>query len=96
MFFFRFVVVFFRFEEIESLPFFSALDWSSMHSHPAPFVPRPDDIMDTTYFNGKSDDASFATSPLQPSERYRRQKIIYLCLAARNTMQNLRLSSFSH
>ncbi|KAJ7357555.1 hypothetical protein OS493_024363 [Desmophyllum pertusum] len=53
-------------KEIESLPFFSSLDWSSIHSHPPPFVPRPDDITDTTYFN------------------------------ARNTMQNLHLSSFSH
>lgn len=53
-------------KEIESLPFFSGLDWSSIHNHPAPFVPRPDDITDTTYFN------------------------------ARNTMQNLHLSSFSH
>ncbi|KAL9979472.1 hypothetical protein ACROYT_G017143 [Oculina patagonica] len=52
-------------KEIESLPFFSTLDWSSIHSHPPPFVPRPDDITDTTYFN------------------------------ARNTMQNLRMSSFS-
>jgi len=52
--------------EIKRLPFFSSLDWSFIHSHPPPFVPRPDDITDTTYFD------------------------------ARNTMQNLRLSSFSH
>ena len=47
-----FVTFSFRFKEIESLPFFSGLDWSSIHNHPAPFVPRPDDITDTTYFNG--------------------------------------------
>ncbi|XP_022798598.1 serine/threonine-protein kinase greatwall-like isoform X2 [Stylophora pistillata] len=52
--------------EIESLPFFSNLDWSSIHTQPPPFVPHPDDITDTIYFH------------------------------ARNTMQNLRMSSFSH
>ncbi|KAK2568256.1 Serine/threonine-protein kinase greatwall [Acropora cervicornis] len=52
--------------EIQRLPFFSSLDWSSLHNHPPPFVPRPDDITDTTYFD------------------------------ARNTIQNLRMSSFSH
>lgn len=38
--------------EIQRLPFFSSLDWSSLHKHPPPFVPRPDDITDTTYFDG--------------------------------------------
>lgn len=52
--------------EIQRLPFFLSLDWSSLHNHPPPFVPRPDDITDTTYFD------------------------------ARNTIQNLRMSSFSH
>jgi len=45
--------MFLPFEEIKRLPFFSSLDWSFIHSHPPPFVPRPDDITDTTYFDGK-------------------------------------------
>ena len=49
---YRFATFSFRFKEIENLPFFSDLDWSSIHNHPAPFVPRSDDITDTTYFNG--------------------------------------------
>ena len=56
-------LVLFSFEEIESLSFFSALDWSSIHNHPVPFVPRPDDITDTTYFNGKSNAVSLHTRP---------------------------------
>ena len=35
------------------MPFFSHLDWSNLMSMQAPFIPQPDDNMDTCYFDRK-------------------------------------------
>ena len=39
--------------EIKKLAFFSVLEWSNIDGYPAPFVPNPDNDMDTFYFEGK-------------------------------------------
>ncbi|KAH9489184.1 hypothetical protein Btru_057788, partial [Bulinus truncatus] len=37
-------------KEVKSMPFFSALDWSNLLNMEPPFVPQPDNDMDTGYF----------------------------------------------
>ncbi|XP_071526343.1 serine/threonine-protein kinase greatwall-like, partial [Panulirus ornatus] len=42
------------FESIKSSPLFSCIDWASLKDIQAPFVPQPDDAMDTTYFEARN------------------------------------------
>ncbi|XP_028393875.1 serine/threonine-protein kinase greatwall-like [Dendronephthya gigantea] len=39
---------------IKKLPFFSVLEWLNIDGYPAPFVPNPDDDMDTFYFEARN------------------------------------------
>lgn len=34
--------------------FFEGVDWEHLLDRPAPFIPRPEDETDTTYFDGNS------------------------------------------
>ena len=52
----------FAYLEIKKLPFFSVLEWSNIDGYPAPFVPNPDDDMDTFYFEGEYITLSFIQS----------------------------------
>lgn len=37
---------------VKQMPLFSGVDWDNLLSMTAPFVPQPDDSMDTVYFQG--------------------------------------------
>jgi len=37
---------------VKQMPLFSGVDWDNLLSLTAPFVPQPDDSMDTVYFQG--------------------------------------------
>ena len=39
---------------LKAMECFSDIDWDDIHNKPAPFVPNPDDVYDTTYFNAKN------------------------------------------
>ncbi|KAI9140186.1 serine/threonine protein kinase 15 [Paraphysoderma sedebokerense] len=39
--------------ELKGHPFFSDIDWFTLRSQPAPFVPNPESNLDTSYFEGK-------------------------------------------
>ncbi|KAK7486660.1 hypothetical protein BaRGS_00022061, partial [Batillaria attramentaria] len=39
--------------EVKAMPFFSHLDWNRLLETEAPFIPAPDDNMDTSYFEHK-------------------------------------------
>lgn len=41
------------FEHIKTTALFSNIDWTNLSSTQPPFIPQPDDAMDTTYFEGK-------------------------------------------
>jgi len=41
-------------ENIKLMKCFSDIDWDNLHNIDAPFVPQPDNIYDTTYFNAKN------------------------------------------
>lgn len=41
------------FETVKSNALFSCIDWPNLKDTEAPFIPQPDDAMDTTYFEGK-------------------------------------------
>ncbi|XP_005105833.1 uncharacterized protein LOC101852430 [Aplysia californica] len=47
---------------VKAMPFFTALDWSSVLHMEAPFVPQPDDNMDTTYFDPKNAEMNLVMS----------------------------------
>ncbi|KAL1110366.1 hypothetical protein AAG570_007897, partial [Ranatra chinensis] len=38
--------------ELRSMKLFSHIDWLNLHNMKAPFVPQPDNSMDTSYFQG--------------------------------------------
>lgn len=38
---------------VKAHPFFKSIDWATIHEQKMPFVPRPDDITDTSYFDSK-------------------------------------------
>ena len=40
--------------DVKKMDCFSKVDWNNIHNKPAPFVPNPDDVYDTTYFNAKN------------------------------------------
>lgn len=42
------------FEYLRSNPMYAGVNWSDLRNMDAPFVPQPDDAMDTTYFEGES------------------------------------------
>ena len=46
--------------ELRSHALFEGLDWDSLLDMEAPFVPNPDDEMDTTYFDGENNIISYA------------------------------------
>jgi hypothetical protein len=33
-------------------PYFDSINWKTVRETPAPFIPRPDDKLDTSYFDG--------------------------------------------
>lgn len=37
---------------LREMTVFSSIQWDELHESQAPFVPSPDDSMDTSYFNG--------------------------------------------
>ncbi|KAI8781292.1 serine/threonine-protein kinase greatwall [Biomphalaria glabrata] len=41
-------------KEVKLMPFFSAMDWSNLLNMEPPFVPQPDNEMDTGYFDPKN------------------------------------------
>jgi hypothetical protein len=43
----------FKAEDIKGSPYFKSVDWKTVREMPAPFIPRPDDKLDTSYFDGK-------------------------------------------
>lgn len=38
-------------EEVKAHRFFSGLDWGTVRDQPAPFIPKPSDTTDTSYFD---------------------------------------------
>lgn len=42
------------FNSLKSTHLFSCVDWSNLNDMEAPFIPQPDDAMDTTYFEGQT------------------------------------------
>ena len=40
------------FDSLKASPLFSGIDWTNLRGTKAPFIPQPDDAMDTTYFEG--------------------------------------------
>jgi len=38
--------------ELKAHPFFRGVDWDNIRSQEAPFIPAPNDNMDTSYFDG--------------------------------------------
>lgn len=42
------------FELLKASALFSNIDWTNLNNIQAPFIPQPDNAMDTTYFEGKS------------------------------------------
>ena len=54
-------------EEIKQHPFFEGLDWTTLRNKEPPFIPKPTDIEDTSYFDDKkafSFNSSCISSPL--------------------------------
>lgn len=43
-----------NFDTIKSITLFSSIDWTCLRDTEAPFVPQPDDAMDTTYFEARN------------------------------------------
>lgn len=41
--------------EIKKLSFFSVFEWSKIDGYPPPFLPHPDDDLDTFYFEGMTE-----------------------------------------
>lgn len=41
-------------KELKKFPLFSEVDWNLVGIKPAPFIPTPDDDMDTSYFNARN------------------------------------------
>jgi hypothetical protein len=37
---------------VKNSSYFSSIDWKTVRETPAPFIPRPDDKFDTSYFDG--------------------------------------------
>jgi hypothetical protein len=37
---------------VKQMPLFSGVDWDNLLSMTAPFIPQPDNSMDTIYFQG--------------------------------------------
>eukprot|EP01105_Mastigella_eilhardi_P025649 TRINITY_DN7043_c0_g2_i1.p1 TRINITY_DN7043_c0_g2~~TRINITY_DN7043_c0_g2_i1.p1 ORF type:complete len:1096 (+),score=296.36 TRINITY_DN7043_c0_g2_i1:171-3290(+) len=40
--------------EVKAHPFFAGIDWKTLSSRPAPFIPMLDDELDTTFFEGST------------------------------------------
>jgi serine/threonine-protein kinase RIM15 len=40
-------------EGVKAHPFFKSIDWATIHEQKMPFVPRPQNIMDTSYFDSE-------------------------------------------
>ena len=59
--------------ELRSHPLFEGLDWDSLLDMEAPFVPNPDDEMDTTYFDGENEDNIIMSPPIEGS-------YVHICL----------------
>lgn len=43
-----------NFESVKCSSLFSCIDWSNLKDTVAPFIPQPDDAMDTTYFEARN------------------------------------------
>lgn len=43
----------FSFIEVKAMPFFSSIDFANLLKVEAPFIPQPEDHMDTGYFERK-------------------------------------------
>lgn len=41
------------FESLKASALFTNTDWTNLNNIQAPFIPQPDNAMDTTYFEGK-------------------------------------------
>ncbi len=42
------------FQDLQTMPFFSKVDWSNLSESEAPFIPQPDDETDTGYFDARN------------------------------------------
>lgn len=39
--------------QLKTSAFFCDVDWENIRSQPAPFIPKPEDVTDTRYFQGE-------------------------------------------